>query len=62
MYGFEIPTVGDINSLVDNHYFSSDTKPEVIADYFRLPENILDTTNFRDKPINSIWNKEQLAD
>jgi hypothetical protein len=31
--------------LIGNHYFSPDTKPEVITDYFRLLENMLDTNN-----------------
>jgi hypothetical protein len=33
--------------LIGNHYFSPDTKPEVIADYFRHLENNLDTNNTR---------------
>jgi hypothetical protein len=33
--------------LIGNRYFSPDTKPEVITDYFRLLENKLDTNNFR---------------
>jgi exonuclease III len=41
----EIPTADDINMLSGNHYFSSDTKPEVIIGYFRHLENNLDTNN-----------------
>jgi hypothetical protein len=42
----EIPTVGGINLLIGNHYFTPGTKLEVITDYFWLFENILDTNNF----------------
>jgi hypothetical protein len=44
----EIPTADGINILVGNHYFSPDTKPEVITGYFRHPENSLDTNNTHD--------------
>jgi hypothetical protein len=33
--------------LIGNHYFSPDTKPEVITNYFRHLENCLDTNNIR---------------
>jgi hypothetical protein len=33
--------------LTGNHYFSPDTKPEVITNYFRHLENSLDTNNIR---------------
>jgi hypothetical protein len=42
----EIPAVDGINLLVGNHYFSPDTKLEVISEYFCLIENLLDTNNF----------------
>jgi hypothetical protein len=32
--------------LIGNHYFSPDTKPEVVTDYFRHLENCLHTNNF----------------
>jgi hypothetical protein len=32
--------------LIGNHYFSPDTKPEFITDYFRLLENMRDINNF----------------
>jgi hypothetical protein len=43
----EVPTDDGINLLVGNHYFSPDTKPEVITHYFRHLENNLDTNNKR---------------
>jgi hypothetical protein len=33
--------------LTGNHYFSLETKPEVISAYFHNLENILDTNNNR---------------
>jgi hypothetical protein len=33
--------------LVGNHYFSPETKPEVISAYFHHLKNILDTNNDR---------------
>jgi endonuclease/exonuclease/phosphatase (EEP) superfamily protein YafD len=33
--------------LIGNHYFSPETKPEVISAYFHNLENILDTNNTR---------------
>jgi hypothetical protein len=32
----EIPTYDGLNLLIGNHYFLPDTKPEVIANYFRF--------------------------
>jgi hypothetical protein len=43
----EIPTADGITVLIGNHYFSPDTKPEVITDYFRHLENSLNTNNTR---------------
>jgi hypothetical protein len=43
----KIPTADGISMLIGNHYFLSDTKPEVITDYFRHLENTLDTNNTR---------------
>jgi hypothetical protein len=42
----EIPTVDGLSMLIGNRYFSSGIKPEVISDYFRLLENVLNTSNF----------------
>jgi hypothetical protein len=36
-----------LNLLIGNHYFPPDTKPQIIANYFRFLENKLDTHNFR---------------
>jgi hypothetical protein len=41
----EIPTADGISMLIGNHYFSPETKPEVISAYFHHLENILDTNN-----------------
>jgi hypothetical protein len=38
--------------LIGNHYFSPETKPEVITEYFRFLENILYTNYFR---VISLW-------
>lgn len=35
----EIPTLDNQNLLIGNHYFPPDTKPEVIANYFRSSED-----------------------
>jgi hypothetical protein len=43
----EIPTADCISILIGNHYFPPDTKPEVIIDYLRHPENTLDTNKTR---------------
>ncbi|PNF31813.1 hypothetical protein B7P43_G09329, partial [Cryptotermes secundus] len=43
----EIPTVDSHNLLIGNHYFSPDTPPGVIINYFQLLENKLDTNCFR---------------
>lgn len=43
---FEIPIADGINLLIGNCYFTPDTTPNVIADYFCLLENILYTNNF----------------
>ncbi|PNF43033.1 hypothetical protein B7P43_G08782 [Cryptotermes secundus] len=43
----EIPTLDNQNLIIGNHYFSPDTKLEVIANYFRSLEDRLDTKNFR---------------
>jgi hypothetical protein len=43
----EIPTANDISLLIGNHYYSPDTKPEVITDYFRHIENTSDPYNTR---------------
>jgi hypothetical protein len=43
----EIPTYDGLNLLIGNHYFPPDTKPEIIANYFRFLENKIDTHNFR---------------
>jgi hypothetical protein len=43
----EIPTADVISMLIGNNYFTPDTKPEVITDYFRHLEDTLDTNNTR---------------
>jgi hypothetical protein len=45
--GAEILAVDGINVLIANHYFSPDTKQEVITDCFCHLENTLDTNNTR---------------
>jgi hypothetical protein len=39
----EIPTADGISMVIDNHYFSPDTKPEVMINYFHHLENSLNT-------------------
>jgi hypothetical protein len=43
----EIPTLDSLHLLIGNHYFPTDTKPEVITNYFHTLEDRLDTKNFR---------------
>jgi hypothetical protein len=43
----EIPTADGISMLISNHYFSPETKPEVVSAYFHRLENILGTNNIR---------------
>jgi hypothetical protein len=47
----EIPTNDGLNLLIGNHYFSPDTKPEVITNYFRFLETNLDSQHFRVFPM-----------
>jgi hypothetical protein len=44
---FENSARDDFKLLLDNHYFSSDLKPEIITKYFNFLENKLDTHNYR---------------